>query len=54
MGAWFYNSRTFGGAAFAAFPLFIVQVLAELIGLGFVFYFVLFYRLWLMNIAKRK
>lgn len=44
----------FGGAAFAAFPLFIVQVLAELIGLGFVFYFVLFYRLWLMNIAKRK
>ena len=44
----------FGGAAFAAFPLFIAQVLVGLIGLGFVFYFALFYKLWLMSIVKKK
>lgn len=44
----------FGGAAFAAFPLFYSTSFMELIGLGFVFYFVLFYRLWLMSIVKKK
>ena len=32
----------------------LTKIVGELIGLGFVFYFDLFYRLWLMNIAKKK